>query len=268
MHQADFTGDRFHRILLTGAAGNLGEVLRGLLKPFCSVLRISDCEPLGTPGPQEEIMLADLADFDAVNAIVEGVDIIVHMGGISREAPFAPILQANILGTYNLYEAARRNGVRRIAFASSNHVTGFYSQGETIDASARPRPDGLYGLSKAFGENLAQLYFDKYGIETASMRIGASRPEPVDRRMLATWLSHADLSRLVCACLTAPVLNHTIVYGVSNNAVTWWDNRLASHLGFVPRDSSDEFRQEMYAQTSPPDLSRASDRLQGGTFVD
>src|SRR5690606_8985578 len=119
---------------------------------------------------------------------------------------FQPILQANIVGMYNLYEAARRHGVKRIVFASSNHVTGYYRQGETIDATVPVRPDGLYGVSKAFGENLSRFYFDRYGIETACVRIGSSFPEPKDRRMLASWLSYDDLHRLVTACLTTPVL--------------------------------------------------------------
>ena len=146
----------------------------------------------------------------AVRALLDGVDAVVHLGGVSVEGPFEPILQANIVGTYNLYEAARIHGVRRIVFASSNHVTGFYRQDEVIDASAPMRPDGYYGLSKAFGENLAQFYFDRYGIETVSLRIGSSFPEPKDRRMLATWLSFDDLERLVVASLGAPVVGHTV----------------------------------------------------------
>ena len=130
----------------------------------------------------------------------------MHLGGISTEQAWEPILQANIIGAYNLYEAARAHGVKRIVFASSNHVMGFYRQSEVIDAHSPPRPDGLYGLSKAFGEDLSRLYFDRYGIETACVRIGSSFPEPKDRRMLATWLSYDDLHRLVVACLTTPVL--------------------------------------------------------------
>ena len=153
-----------------------------------------------------------------------------------------PILQANIVGTYNLYEAARQHGVKRIVFASSNHVTGFYRQDEVIDATLPVRPDGYYGLSKAFGENLSRFYFDRYGIETVCLRIGSSFPEPKDRRMLATWLSYDDLERLVVAALTAPVVGHSIVYGMSDNTTTWWDNTPARHIGFRPQDSSEPFR--------------------------
>jgi uronate dehydrogenase len=240
------------KLLLTGAAGGLGKALRERLKANCSVLRLSDVQAFGAAAAGEEVVLADLADSAAVHTMVQGVDAIVHLGGVSVEGPFGPILQANILGAYNLYEAARKNGVKRIVFASSNHVTGFYRQDQTINADHPPRPDGMYGLSKAFGEDLSRLYFDRYGIETACVRIGSSFAEPKDRRMLATWLSFDDLHRLITACLTTPVLGHSIVFGMSDNAVTWWDNSRARHIGYVPKDSSDIFREAVYARTPRP----------------
>lgn len=255
------------KLLLTGAAGGLGQALRERLKVNCATLRLSDRVSLGEAGSNEEIALADLADAAAVDAMVQGVDAIVHLGGVSVEGPFGPILQANILGLYNLYEAARKHGVKRVVFASSNHVTGFYRQSETIDADAPARPDGMYGLSKAFGEDLSRFYFDRYGIETACVRIGSSFPEPKDRRMLATWLSFDDLHRLITACLTTPVLGHSIIYGMSNNSVTWWDNSQASHIGFVPQDTSDIFREAIYARTTEPDLDNPAPVFQGGSFV-
>ena len=256
-----------HRLLLTGAAGGLGKALRERLKANCAVLRLSDRENLGVAGVGEEMLHADLADSAAVNVMVQGADAIVHLGGVSVEGPFGPILQANILGVYNLYEAARIHGVKRIVFASSNHVTGFYRQDETITSDAPPRPDGMYGLSKAFGEDLSRLYFDRYGIETACIRIGSSFPEPRDRRMLATWLSFDDLHRLITACLSTPVLGHSIVFGMSDNAVTWWDNSRARHIGYVPLDSSDVFRDAVYARTRAPDLRDPVAIYQGGGFV-
>ncbi|MCU0925777.1 MAG: NAD(P)-dependent oxidoreductase [Hydrogenophaga sp.] len=255
------------RILLTGAAGGLGTALRSRLLANCEVLRLSDKLAFGEAGAGEEIVLADLADAAAVNAAVAGCDAIVHLGGISVEAPFETILQANILGVYHLYEAARQHGVKRVVFASSNHVTGFYKQGETITADHPPRPDGFYGLSKAYGEDLARLYFDRHGIETACVRIGSSFPEPRDRRMLATWLSYDDLHRLISACLSTPVLGHSIVFGMSNNAVTWWDNCRAKHIGYVPQDSSDVFRDAVFARTAAPDLNDPAAVYQGGAFV-
>jgi uronate dehydrogenase len=255
------------KLLLTGAAGGLGRALRERLKANCKVLRLSDRADVGAAGAGEEVVLADLADAAAVDAMVQGVQAIVHLGGVSVEGPFGPILQANILGVYNLYEAARKHGVKRVVFASSNHVTGYYRQSETIDADAPPRPDGLYGVSKAFGEDLSRFYFDRYGIETACVRIGSSFPEPKDRRMLATWLSFDDLHRLITACLTTPVLGHSIVFGMSDNAVTWWDNSRARHIGFAPKDSSDIFREAVYARTPEPDLTDPAVQFQGGGFV-
>ncbi|WP_342128789.1 NAD-dependent epimerase/dehydratase family protein [Hydrogenophaga sp. OTU3427] len=255
------------KLLLTGAAGALGKALRTRLKANCKVLRLSDLNDVGAAEDGEEVMQADLGDAQAVDRAVAGVSAIVHLGGYSVEGPFAPILQANIVGAYNLYEAARKHGVRRVVFASSNHVTGFYRQCDTITADHPPRPDGLYGISKAFGEDLSRFYFDRYGIETACVRIGSSFPEPKDRRMLATWLSYDDLHRLISACLDTPVLGHSIIFGVSDNAVTWWDNSRAKHVGYRPQDSSDVFRDAVYARTSAPDLSDPAAIYQGGAFV-
>jgi uronate dehydrogenase len=256
-----------NRLLLTGAAGGLGQALRPRLKANCHILRSADRVAFGLAGEQEELVLADLADASAVMNMMQGVDAVVHLGGVSTEAAFEPILQGNILGVFNLYEAARKQGVKRIVFASSNHVTGFYKQSETINASHPPRPDSLYGVSKAFGEDLSRFYFDRYGIETACVRIGSSFPEPKDRRMLATWLSFDDLHRLITACLTTPVLGHSIIFGMSDNAVTWWDNSQANHIGYKAQDSSDVFKDAVYARTQAPDVTSPVAQYQGGGFV-
>ena len=255
------------RLLLTGAAGALGRRLRPRLKAHCELLRVSDIADLGAAAPGEELMPAALERADAVLALLENVDAVVHLGGISVEGPFGPILQANIVGVCNLYEAARRQRVRHIVFASSNHVTGFYRQDQVIDATMPVRPDGFYGLSKASGENLAQFYFDRYGIETVSLRIGSALPEPKDRRMLATWLSFDDLERLVVASLTAPAVGHSVIYGMSDNATTWWDNTPARHIGYRPRDSSEPFRAEREAHQPRLDPNDPALIYQGGGFV-
>ena len=165
------------------------------------------------------------------------------------------------------YEAARQQGVKRVVFASSNHVTGYYRQDEVIDARDPVRPDGLYGVSKAFGENLSRFYFDRHGIETVCLRIGSSVAEPLDRRMLATWLSHDDLERLVVACLTAPLAGHTVLFGMSDNTTTWWDNRYAAHIGFRPRDSSEPFRAAAQARQPQQDIRDPVVIYQGGGFL-
>jgi uronate dehydrogenase len=256
-----------HTLLLTGAAGGVGTALRGRLKANCEVLRLSDRVDFGPAQAGEEIVLADLSDAAAVSAMVQGCQAIVHMGGVSLEGPFDPILQGNIIGVYNLYEAARQHGVKRVVFASSNHVTGFYRQNETITPAHPARPDSLYGVSKAFGEDLSRMYFDRYGIETACVRIGSAFAEPRDRRMLASWLSFDDLHRLITACLTTPVLGHTIVFGISDNAVAWYDNSSVRALGYRPQDSSDIFRDAVFARTPEPDLTDPTVQYQGGGFL-
>jgi uronate dehydrogenase len=257
----------FQRLLLTGAAGGLGRVLRPRLKPWCTTLRLSDIADLGSAASGEELLPAALEKADQVLALLDGVDAVVHLGGVSVEGPLEPILQANIVGAYNLYEAARKHGVKRIVFASSNHVTGFYRQDEVIDPSMPMRPDGHYGLSKAFGENLAQFYFDRYGLETVSLRIGSSFPEPKDRRMLATWMSYDDLERLVVASLTAPVVGHSVIYGMSDNTTAWWDNTSARHIGYRPQDSSEPFRAAVEARQPVLDANNPAVIHQGGGFV-
>ena len=208
------TAIRFRRLLLTGAAGGLGRELRGAPEGLLRhAAPVATSRRWATAAAGEELQVVALQDSAAVHALLQDVDAVVHLGGVSVEGPFEPILQANIIGMHHLYEAARKHGVKRIVFASSNHVTGFYRQDEVIDARMPMRPDGHYGLSKAFGENLAQFYFDRYGLETVSLRIGSSFPEPKDRRMLATWMSYDDLERLVMSSLTAPVVGHTVIYG-------------------------------------------------------
>ena len=257
----------FQRLLLTGAAGGLGRVLRPRLARQCVTLRVSDVAELGSAAASEELVPARLEDNSAVLELLAGVDAVVHLGGVSVEGPFEPILQANIVGVHNLYEAARRHRVRRIVFASSNHVTGFYRQDEVVSPREPMRPDGNYGISKAFGELLSRFYFDRYGIETVCLRIGSSFPEPKDRRMLATWLSYGDLERLVVASLTAPVVGHSVVYGMSDNATIWWDNTSAAHLGYRAQDSSEPFRAAAEARQPHLDPTDPAVRFQGGAFV-
>lgn len=257
---------KLERLLLTGAAGGLGRILRESLKPFARVLRLSDVAAMPPAGPAEEVEPCDLADKAAVDRLVRGCDAIVHLGGVSTERPFEEILEANIKGVFHVYEGARRHGVKRVVFASSNHVIGFHKQGEMLDADCPRRPDGYYGLSKSYGEDLSRFYFDRWGIETACLRIGSSFPEPKDRRMLITWLSYRDLTELVRCCLFAPALGHTIAYGMSDNRDKWWDNSKAAHLGFQPRDSSEPLRAKVEA-LAPPDPQDPAAQYQGGGFV-
>ena len=258
---------RFRRLLLTGAAGNLGRELRPRLKAYCETLRLSHRKEIGAADAGEEIVVASLEDKAQVHALLQDVDAVVHMGGVSTEQTWEAILAGNIVGMVNLYEAARAHRTKRIVFASSNHVTGFYRQNDVITPQHPPRPDGFYGLSKAFGENLAQLYWDKHGIETVSLRIGSSFVEPKDRRMLATWMSFDDTERLIVAALTAPVVGHTVIYGMSDNATVFWDNTSARHIGYRPQDSSDKYRDAAEARQPTIDLTQPAALYQGGAFV-
>ncbi len=258
------TDIRFGRLLLTGAAGALGKELRGRLASYCDTLRLSDIADMGSHAPHEELRPARLENAMEVDQIMDGVDAVVHLGGVPTEREWEPILQSNIVGAYNLYEAARKHGVRRVVFASTSHVTGFYRQDEQIDAAMPVRPDGLYGLSKAFGEDLARLYFDRYGIESVCIRIGAPSERPVTRRHLAMWLSHDDLERLVVCALTAPSVGHTVIYGVSDNLATWWNNQAASLLGYKPQDNSESFRLGVEQAQAHLDPNDPEARYQGG----
>ncbi|MEV4556301.1 NAD(P)-dependent oxidoreductase [Kitasatospora sp. NPDC049285] len=253
-------------VLLTGAAGGVGTMLRELLPPLGYRLRLADLKPI--PDAPDSLAF-DLRDADAVRAAVRGVDAVVHLGGISLEDTFDNILGSNIEGTFHLYEAVRAEGVRRVVFASSNHAVGFTPlDGELpIGTAIPPRPDTYYGLSKVFGEGLASLYADKYGVETVSVRIGSCFPEPRTPRMLATWLSPGDCARLVHAALTAPDVGHTVVNGISANTRAWWDLSPARALGYAPQDDAEAHAPRILAAHGelPPDSVDA--RLLGGHFT-
>lgn len=254
------------RLLITGASGGLGTLCRERLTHLADILRLSSNTDMGDAAPHEEIMLCDLADKDGVAEIVKDCDGIVHLGGHAVEAPWDVIRAANIDGVYHLYEAARQHGVNRILFASSNHAIGFHDQTTRLDANSPVRPDGLYGVSKVFGEAMARMYYDKFGIETASVRIGSCFPEPRDHRMLSSWLSYDDFIRLIERVFVVPRLGCPIIYGCSNNQAVWWDNHETAFLGWKPQDSSEVFRAKIDAAMDRPDRDDPLARYQGGMF--
>ena len=256
----------FQRVLLTGAAGGVGSQLRLSGTRLAKTVRLSDRKPCENLAPHEEDFPLDLADYDAVSKAVEGCDAIVHMGGQAVEASWKTILDSNISGGYHIYEAARRHGVKRIVYASSVHAIGYYERNETIDGNVPTRPDSLYGVSKTFVENLARYYFDKFGIETVSIRIGSCFPEPADRRHLITWLSYRDCRQLVEKCLSAERTGFMVVYGMSDNARAFWDNRTAASLGYKPEDSADAYADKVFAKTGQGDPNDPAVRFQGGIF--
>jgi uronate dehydrogenase len=256
----------YNKVLLTGAAGALGTVLRHSLKTQVASLRLTDLLSLKERQESEDFVQANLAVRDDVLKVVAGCDAIVHFGGKAVEGTFEEVLEANIKGVYHVYEAARIHRVKRIVFASSNHAIGFHSVSTRIDSDSPQRPDSNYGVSKAYGEDLARFYFDRYGIESVCIRIGSSFPKPINRRMLTTWLSYSDLSELVRCSLACPRVDHTIVYGMSNNQSQWWDNSKAAHLGFVAKDNTEAYRAELEALPNL-DSNDPEVRFQGGGYV-
>ena len=258
----------FNRILLTGASGALGNVLRQYVPSMTKWLRISDVKNLDRAAPREETVVCDLFDADAVLKMTRDVDLVIHMGGaVGSELPFDTVLQANVIGFKNLYEACRKNGVKRVVWGSSNHAVGFYPRTQRLDASVTPRPDSFYGVSKIFGEAMAQYYWDKFKVESVSIRIGSCFPKPIDRRMLSTWLSYPDFVHLIECTLRAPRVEHTVVYGVSNNDSQLWDNRMAAHLGYRPKDNAEEFRAEIEAASPTWDCDDINVAVHGGSFA-
>lgn len=255
------------KLLITGANGRLGSVCRTRLPHLAETVRLGARKGLGEAAAHEEIVYCDLSDKAAVARMVDGCDGIVHMGGQSYEAPWEVIRASNIDGLINLYEGARKSSVKpRIVFASSNHAIGYHRQTDRLDAGSATRPDGFYGLSKVFGENTARMYFDKFGIETASIRIGSSFPEVRNHRMLATWLSFDDLVSLIECIFRVPVLGCPIVYGASANDESWWDNREVAYLGWRPKDNAERFRAKLDAEQARPGKDEAVAIYQGGAI--
>lgn len=257
----------FNRLLLTGASGGLGRVLRPYLRTLCETLRVSDLRAPERGAAAEELVACDVGDRASVFELCRDVDAIVHFGGVSVEDAFDNILHANLLGTFNVYEAARKRGIRRIVYASSSQVTGFYPTSEIVDASMPVRPSSLYGLSKSFGENLSRLFYDRYGIETVCLRIAMCFPEPTTHRMLRSYLSYDDLKSLVERALVAPDVGHAIVYGVSNNRDSLWRNPDAAKIGWVAKDDSETFRASVEARMPVPDPDDVQNRFHGGRFT-
>ncbi len=248
-------------LLLTGASGNLGRWLTPKLAEAGYRLRLTDIAAFPDPLPEgAAFTAADLADAAAVSTLVQGCDRILHIGGISIERPWEEILGANIIGTVNIFEAARHEG-QRVIFASSNHTIGFYPRGQMLDTTDPCRPDGYYGLSKVWGEMLGRMMFDKHGLESVHLRIGSAIPEPTEARHLSTWLSLPDLLAALIAAIEAPVTGHAIVWGVSANKDSWWQGGDGARIGFQPRDDA--------SRHAPlPDPGDAVTRyFQGGIFA-
>ena len=249
-------------ILMTGASGRIGTFLRPELRGKYR-LRLSDITPIRDLGAGETFEAADIARMEDMLRVTKGVDAVVHFGGQSGENTWEHILSANIEGFYNTLEAAHRNGVKRFLVATSNHAVGFYRCDQTIDHTVYPKPDSRYGVSKVFNEALASLYADRYGMEIFCMRIGNVNHAPIDRRRLAIWISGRDMAQLVTIGIEHPDIRFEIVYGISDNARAWFDNRNAYRLGYKPQDQSEPYAEEMLRREPAPG-DTAADIYQGG----
>ncbi|MZD10538.1 NAD-dependent epimerase/dehydratase family protein [Streptomyces sp. SID5785] len=263
-------------ILLTGAAGGLGTLMRELLPRHGYDLRLLDVRPVENA---PDAIVADLNDTAALREAVRGVDGVLHLAGISLESTFDKILESNIRGTQRLYEAVREEGAARdgaaprVVFASSNHAIGYTPRPRVEDGAplvpvgTLRRPDTFYGLSKSFGEDLAQYYWDAHGVETVSVRIGSCFAEPTDVRMMSVWMSPADGARLFDAALTAEGVGHTVVYGSSANTRVWWDLSSARALGYAPQDDSEVYAEKLLAEFGPLSEDNPAHRHMGGRFI-
>ncbi len=254
------------KVLLTGAAGDIGTRLRKLMKGVYPALRISDIRLPADLSPDEDFVQGDLADYAAVEKMVDGIEGIIHLGGFSIEGPWQTILNANIIGTYNLFEAAYRAGVKRVVFASSNHAVGFYPRSEKIGVNVTVKPDSRYGVSKAFGEALGSFYADKHGLGVTCLRIGNVNDRPIDLRRLSIWLKPEDLVQLIRIGLEHPDIHFEIFDGASDNAAAWWDNSNARRFGYKPTGVAETFRKEAEAAQANLAPDPVGDRYQGGTF--
>jgi uronate dehydrogenase len=253
-------------VLITGAAGDVGSRLRKLLKGVYPHIRISDIRKPSDIASGEEFIAADLANYEQVKAITAGIEGIVHLGGHSIEGPWDTIHQSNIVGCYNMFEAAYRSGVKRVVFASSNHAVGFYPRDRKIGVDVTVRPDSRYGMSKAFGEALGSLYADKHGLGVTCIRIGNVNDKPLDKRRLAIWVKPEDLAQLVRIGLEHPDIRFEIFYGASDNKAGWWDNSNARRFGYRPQFRSEDFRAEAMEAQAKLAPDPIGDRFQGGPF--
>ena len=256
------------KLVLTGAAGRLGGVLRGPLSRMCDTLVSTDiADSVEGLNSNETYVKANLNDLVALVEMLQGADMVVHFGAIADEAPWDDILQSNIIGAYNVWEAAHRNGLRRVVYASSIHAVGMHPKNVAIGIDAAHRPDTYYGLAKCFAEDLASLYWDKNGIEAVCLRILSCAPAVTNPRAVGSWLSDDDLVHLVERAIDTPITGLSVIYGVSNNDRCPVDNAGAMHLGYKPKDNAERFAEKVYAEAGPLDPHDPANTCHGGPFA-
>ena len=254
------------KVALSGASGNMGRMLRVELQKAGVDLRSAGGRtPLVPLRDGEDTMHGDLRDPATVDRLLSGVDVLIHLAGTSVEKPLPEIIENNLVALHQVYEGARRNKVRRIVFASSNHAFGMHSVDTKLELDAPFRPDGFYGLSKAWGELMARLYWDKHGIEGIALRIGSCESAPTNFRHLSTWFSHDDTVQLILRCIEADKVGYQAVWGVSDNTRSYWTPNACSKLGYQPQSNAETHAAAILPQPNP--LDPVAQQFQGGSFV-
>jgi len=255
------------RIALTGANGRIGRALRPGLLQQDPCLRVSDREGTGTDAdPAEELLLGNITAPAFVDRLLDGVDALIHLAATSNEQAFPLILENNHLGLYQIYEGARRHGLRRVIYASSNHAFGLHPVGPRLRLDAPYAADCFYGLSKIWGESLGQMYWEKHGIETVALRIGSFFDcPPRNARELSTWLGREDLEELIRCALRAPDVGFAPVWGISANSRAYYDFQEPNRIGYLPRQNAEDWAATALAQ--PATADPVAERYQGGRFV-
>lgn len=256
------------KIVLTGACGSLGTVLRPMLAGMAETLLSTDIAAApGDLAPNESFVQADIADFAAIAPLLEGAEMVVHFGAIVDEKPFDELLGPNYIGAYNVWEAAYRHGVRRVIYASSIHAVGLHDTTASIGIDAPHRPDTFYGLAKCFAEDMGRMYWEKRGVEAVCLRILSCTEVPGNVRALGTWLSFGDLKQLVTRAIIAPVTEFTVVYGVSANTRAPVLNDQAAYLGYRPADNAEDWAEALMAAEPRPAPDNQGFTKLGGPFA-
>ncbi len=254
-------------LLITGASGAVGSVLRQSLRRPGRHMKLLDIEnqpPLGVD-EDAQLLTGSFLDPEVLASAVHGVDAVIHLGGLSSAGYQWPdYLAINIDGTHAVLEAARLAGVSRFIYASSNHAVGYARASDfgTVPDYLFPRPDTFYGVSKAACEALCSLYHDRHGMDAICLRIGSYRSHPSDRRALATWLSPGDCTRLVEAALTVEHPGFRVVWGISANTRRVVSLEEGRAIGYVPKDDAEVYASELLALSSPEETD-----LIGGPYT-
>ena len=261
------TNSACRRILLTGAAGIVGSAIRPELAKLHEHVLLTDLKPIDNLAANESFKAGNLGDLSFIESLVTRVDGIVHLGGlVGADCAFDEILEPNIVGVHNVFEAARHAGIKQVVYASSAHCVGFIRRGEHIDHQTLPRPNCEYAVSKAFGESTGSYYADKFGMNILSIRIGYVGEDLTKERRLRTWVSPRDLAQL-CEIGLSQDLGFEIVYGTSDNPEPFFDNANAFRLGYRPQDRAIDHLTDKSVLDEKPDPDSIEGGVVGGGFA-